>query len=400
MSRASFPFHPRVAPVPAPGAAAWHLVTSEYPPDVGGVSGYTWQLARAVASAGDEVHVWCPGPARPSGAGVAVHPELGSMSWTDLRRLDAQLDAYPAPRRLLVQWVPHGFGYRSMNLGFCLWLARRARHGDRVELMVHEPYMEFNWRSPSHSAMAAVHRLMTLVILSAACRVWIAIPAWEACLRRTHSDVTCRWRGCPFLAASSLGRPWTRRSCGRGMRRPTGRSSVTLARMAPLSRRCSTLVCQRLWPTRRGRRCCCLAPTVRYMGRADHAASRLARPCARYRLPRRSGAGGTPARVRPVNPAIPGRRHFTPDERDGLPVAGAPRGDHPRAAHRAPVVGERCGGTRQRRRSSVPCRGSRPAPGRRRCSGPPGGRRPPTLRRYLFAGLRRHDAAGRMTRRR
>jgi len=185
MSRALFHFRPRVAPVPAPGAevAAWHLVTSEYPPDVGGVSGYTWQLARAMASAGDEVHVWCPGPARPSAAGVAVHPELGSMSWTDLRRLDARLDAYPAPRRLLVQWVPHGFGYRSMNLGFCLWLARRARHGDRVELMVHEPYMEFNWRSPSHSAMAAVHRLMTLVVLSAARRVWIAIPAWEACLR-------------------------------------------------------------------------------------------------------------------------------------------------------------------------------------------------------------------------
>ena len=31
--------------------------------------------------------------------------------------------------------------------------------------------------------MAAVHRLMTLVVLGAARRAWIAIPAWEACLR-------------------------------------------------------------------------------------------------------------------------------------------------------------------------------------------------------------------------
>ena len=43
--------------------------------------------------------------------------------------------------------------------------------------------MEFSWRSPAHSAMAAVHRLMTLVVLGAAQRAWVAIPAWEACLR-------------------------------------------------------------------------------------------------------------------------------------------------------------------------------------------------------------------------
>jgi glycosyltransferase involved in cell wall biosynthesis len=173
----------------------WHLITSEYPPDVGGVSDYTGQLARALADAGDEVHVWCPGGARESGEGIQVHAALGAISPADLRRVDALLDACPGPRRLLVQWVPHGFGYRSMNLGFCLWLARRARAGDHVELMVHEPYVEFSWRSPSHSAMAAVHRLMTLVVLGAARRAWIAIPAWEACLR-------------PYALGRSVPMPW------------------------------------------------------------------------------------------------------------------------------------------------------------------------------------------------
>lgn len=173
----------------------WHLVTSEYPPDVGGVSDYTGQVAVALAEAGDEVHVWCPGGARSGPAGVAVHATLGTMSPADLRRVDVEFDACPGPRRLLVQWVPHGFGYHSMNLGFCLWLARRARAGDRVELMVHEPYMEFSWRSPVHSAMAAVHRLMTLVVLGAAQRAWVAIPAWEACLR-------------PYALGRAVPMPW------------------------------------------------------------------------------------------------------------------------------------------------------------------------------------------------
>jgi glycosyl transferase family 1 len=184
----------------------WHLVTSEFPPDVGGVSDYTWQLAGALAAAGDEVHVWCPGEPRTSMAGVEVHAALGTMSAADLRRVDAQLDACPGPRRLLVQWVPHGFGYRSMNLGFCLWLARRARAGDHVELMVHEPYMEFSWRSPAHSAMAAVHRLMTLVVLGAAQRAWVAIPAWEACLRpyALGRQVPMPWLPVPGCVPSGL----------------------------------------------------------------------------------------------------------------------------------------------------------------------------------------------------
>ena len=40
--------------------SVWHIVTSEYPPDVGGVSDYTRQVAEGLARMGDEVHVWCP----------------------------------------------------------------------------------------------------------------------------------------------------------------------------------------------------------------------------------------------------------------------------------------------------------------------------------------------------
>ena len=163
----------------------WHIITSEYPPDVGGVSDYTRQVAEGLARKGDEVHVWCPRASETSHRvrGLHIHPELGAIRPRDLRRLEVLLAPFPAPRRLLVQWVPHGFGYHSMNVWFCLWLARRAWRGDAIELMVHEPYLEFRRGPIRHALMAGVHRLMTIVLLHAASKVWIAIPAWERLLR-------------------------------------------------------------------------------------------------------------------------------------------------------------------------------------------------------------------------
>ena len=122
----------------------WHIITGEYPPVIGGVSDYSQVVAEGLAATGDDVHVWCPplpGSAAPNG--VTVHPMLGHISRRDLRAVDLLLDRFPPPRRLLLQWVPQGFGYRSLNVGFCLWLRRRARRGDHVEIMVHEPYLAF-----------------------------------------------------------------------------------------------------------------------------------------------------------------------------------------------------------------------------------------------------------------
>jgi glycosyltransferase involved in cell wall biosynthesis len=125
--------------------------------------------------------VWCPagGKGQPADRWT-VHPELGGFRRADRKRTGALLDRFPAPHRLLVQWVPHGYGFHSMNLAFCVWLWRRAVRGDQIELMVHEPYLAFwegNWRQ---NAAAVVHRLMTAVLLRAASRVWISIPAWES----------------------------------------------------------------------------------------------------------------------------------------------------------------------------------------------------------------------------
>ncbi len=165
---------------------SWHIITGEYPSQIGGVSDYTFGVASGLAAEGDEVHVWCPdhpGPTPPA-SGVTVHRALGRITPSDLQEVGEQLDRFPAPRRILVQWVPHGYGYKAMNLPFCWWLRNRsAVQGDHVEIMLHEPYLAFRASSLRQSAAAFVHRIMTIVLLRAAERVWMSIPGWEACWR-------------------------------------------------------------------------------------------------------------------------------------------------------------------------------------------------------------------------
>src|SRR5262245_50199511 len=70
-----------------------------------------------------------------------------------------------------------------MNVWFCLWLLRRSMSADVVELMVHEAYSDFRRGPLRHVVMACVQRLMTVLLLLTASRVWIATPAWERRLR-------------------------------------------------------------------------------------------------------------------------------------------------------------------------------------------------------------------------
>jgi len=163
----------------------WHIITGEYPPQPGGVSDYTRIVARELAAAGDEVHVWCPNAAdlTPQDLGVIVHRNLGRLSPADLRSCSKRLNQFSRPRRLLVQWVPHAYGYKSLNVIFCVWLWLRARlHGDRIELMVHEPFLPFKRSAWKQNLAAVIHRLMILILLNCVDRVWMSIPGWEPML--------------------------------------------------------------------------------------------------------------------------------------------------------------------------------------------------------------------------
>jgi hypothetical protein len=136
----------------------------------------------------------------PAVTGVEIHREMGSFGPADLCRVGRKLDAFPAPRNIILQWVPHGFGYRSLNLAFCFWLWIRGTFcRDRLNVMVHEPFLTFregNWRQ---DAAAVVHRIMIVLVLDAAHQVWVSIPAWIPRLKKyaLRRDFSFEWLPIP-----------------------------------------------------------------------------------------------------------------------------------------------------------------------------------------------------------
>lgn len=180
----------------------WHIIAPEYPPLQGGVGEYTKLLADALAEMGDRVDVWFPksDECEAMKPGISLHPQAGGMSAVNLWRIGGQLDRLAQPRRLVVEWVPHGYGYHSMNLPFCLWLwSRSGLHGDEVEIMVHEAFLAFGEGTWRQNMAAVVHRLMTVILLRAVRKVWVAIPAWERCWKpyRLGKGVAFEWLPVP-----------------------------------------------------------------------------------------------------------------------------------------------------------------------------------------------------------
>ena len=186
---------------------AFHLITCEYPPAVGGVADHTRALASALAAAGVTVHVWCPrGDRAPEAApGIHVHalPDgFGSMA---LRAIQRGLGTGRTRHRLFVQWVPHGYGRRSLNLPFCTWVLRRARvHGDRVEVMIHEPYLAWDRQRLRQTAAAVVHRIMLSTLLAAATWVWLATPSFEPYVRPYGFGRALGYQWLPFPSPLSV----------------------------------------------------------------------------------------------------------------------------------------------------------------------------------------------------
>jgi glycosyltransferase involved in cell wall biosynthesis len=158
----------------------WAIFTGEYPPDPGGVSDYTGRVATALAGAGEDVHVFAPGSAASStNGGVTCHRLNRGFDARALRELSGAVAHLPSPRRILVQYVPHAFGYRSMNVPLCAWLSSL---GDPVDVMFHE--VAYPWSASPTALLAAAHRLMAAIVLRRADRVFVSTDAWAPLLRR------------------------------------------------------------------------------------------------------------------------------------------------------------------------------------------------------------------------
>jgi glycosyltransferase involved in cell wall biosynthesis len=164
----------------------WHIITGEFPPEPGGVADHTFELAKAlITGAEEEVHIWTPGYST-DGAQlerVYVHhlPRGFGLRW--LRALNSSLSQYGSAAPLIVQYVPHMYGWKAMNLAFCFWLTRQ-RHR-RLFVMFHEVAYPMRSRQPlRHRLLAHVHRLMARIVLKRAKYSFTSIEPYRQLLNQ------------------------------------------------------------------------------------------------------------------------------------------------------------------------------------------------------------------------
>jgi glycosyltransferase involved in cell wall biosynthesis len=196
--------------------SVWHIITGEYPPQAGGVSDYTWLVANGLASAGDTVHVWAPECGLPGRrtAAVEVHRLPGHFGLRARTAVGRALRAQPACS-VLVQYVPHAYGLRAMNLPFCLWL-KSLRHA-HLTVMFHEIAFPISASQPfGHSLLGVVTRLMARVACRSAARIMVSSERWQSMLQRLGATAPISWvpvpSTIPAIADPGITARW-RESC-------------------------------------------------------------------------------------------------------------------------------------------------------------------------------------------
>jgi len=175
----------------------WAIITGEYPPQLGGVSDYTWRLAQALAESGDDVRVYAPecGIADPPGR-VEVHRFAKGFGLIGMVRLRIELSKLPQPRRVLVQYVIQSFGMRAMNVFFALGM--RTLHGFPLWVMFHEYVIDDSkTMSPLRRLQAWVTRQIGMTVARSSDFYFISIPAWADRIARGAPNVPYRWLPVP-----------------------------------------------------------------------------------------------------------------------------------------------------------------------------------------------------------
>jgi glycosyltransferase involved in cell wall biosynthesis len=164
---------------------AWNIITGEYPPQTGGVSDYTRLVAEGLADAGDDVRIWAPpavGPDPSSHRNIRINRLPDHFGRRGLKILANELER-DRSARVLVEYVPHAFRMKAMNLPLCAMLLRR-RSLD-ITVMFHEVAYPISRKQPiRHNALGAVNHLMAAMLVRAASRIFVAAQGWTGMLAR------------------------------------------------------------------------------------------------------------------------------------------------------------------------------------------------------------------------
>lgn len=160
----------------------WCMITPEYfpaLPNQAGMGDGARHMACGLAKRGHEVLVLAPdGPKAPSDPGVIVERVLGHFSPIGWWRASKRLGKIVCKRRLFLQWVPHGYGYKSCNLFLVIWLVWRVTiRRDVLYVMVHEPFLMFEGNLRQRMA-ACIHRLMVYIILRLTTKTYAGNKKW------------------------------------------------------------------------------------------------------------------------------------------------------------------------------------------------------------------------------
>jgi glycosyltransferase involved in cell wall biosynthesis len=189
---------------PSPSGRPLRLVilSPDYPPKQGGLADHTQHLATFLHRLGG-CDVWVittRGPedsiaaseeeAHPPSPGISVRRVLTRWGWRDMALL-AQEIARASPDWVLVQYVPHAYDRRGVNLAFPIALLRERLAGRRLLLLAHELYVDFpdvrfSLTFLKRVAAAVIQRAMFWLAAHAARALAVSIEPWAMSLRHTR----------------------------------------------------------------------------------------------------------------------------------------------------------------------------------------------------------------------
>ncbi len=156
-----------------------HIITGEYPPQFGGVSDYTHIVAHALAQLEEEVHIWAPGNQSETihENGVIIHRLSDHFGLQGLYELTRAL-LKSKPDRILIQYVPHAYGFKAMNVGFCFWVKFLCPRP--LDVMFHEVNFPYGSGFPlKYQIMGRIHMLMAWLLGSCSKQIYLSIPQWR-----------------------------------------------------------------------------------------------------------------------------------------------------------------------------------------------------------------------------
>lgn len=164
---------------------AWNIITGEYPPQTGGVSDYTRLVAEGLADAGDDVRIWAPpvpGPGPSSHRNIRINRLPDHFGRRGLKIVAQELER-DRNARVLIEYVPHAFKMKAMNLPLCAMLLRRR--SNEITVMFHEVAYPIRRNQPiRHNALGAVNHVMAAMLVRAASRIFVAAQGWTGMLAR------------------------------------------------------------------------------------------------------------------------------------------------------------------------------------------------------------------------